>query len=77
MGDPEQAITMCMSCGGDFLLGPGDPCTKCRKIQSAGSDAEREAVIVSHRGSLSSRSDRLMRLRGYLSAMGAGAPFHI
>ena len=54
-----------------------DLCTKCRIIQSAGSDAEREAVIVSHKGSLSSRSDRLMRLRGYLSAMGAGVLFRI
>lgn len=60
MGDPEQAITICMSCGGDFLLGPGDPCTKCHKIQSAGSNAEQEAVIVSHKGSLSSRSNRLI-----------------
>ena len=47
MGDSKQAITMCMSCGGDFLLDPADPCTKCHKIQSAGSVAEQEAVIVS------------------------------
>ena len=39
--------TMCMSCGGEFPLGPGDPCTKCQKIKAAGSESEREAVIVS------------------------------
>jgi hypothetical protein len=38
--------TMCMSCGGEFPLGPGDPCTKCRKIKAAGSESEREAVIL-------------------------------
>ena len=36
-----------MSCGGDFPLGPGDPCPKCRKVASAGSNVEKEAVLVS------------------------------
>jgi hypothetical protein len=36
----------CMSCDGAFPFGPGDPCTKCRKINSAGSDLEKQAVLV-------------------------------
>jgi hypothetical protein len=38
---------LCMSCGGDFPFGPGDPCTKCSKIEAAGSESEKQAVMVS------------------------------
>lgn len=46
MASASHSPTLCMSCGGEFLFGPGNPCTKCSKMSSAVSESEKQAIMV-------------------------------